>query len=695
MSPKKATSPASARKEAQRASINRLSLPRASPSAAEARERRASWAKERKNRLDKSSPTALAKSIYMDTKSPSAYSLNKSVSPYRSSVAARLERSPYRAQVMRRRSGSLGSDPSPSQTQRTGVKRAAGAEARGAATEKRGKKKTVGFAANLQWPLSASPAKDGVGTPVGSPRAQMIQSASKQLDSVWALINSSPVRKTPEKFTPKKGGGGLKQRKQTPGGVKNTAKHAGHTPHHASTASAMGNVRQGQGEDQIDDPSSLLNDTIPLTCKGGSGSESPLIAAAVPLRVTFQDSSTEDFATVALADVTQRSQTATFASSEGRGEVSPGVDSDLSAERSIHESLVQLQGTPTSRFLGSSHSGANPSRFSLGSAAGNDRLSVGSANSDSSAGDTGVDRLTACGGSGEQLSPAISAGSGTSSRSSSSSSSSSGSEGYVTAEQGPSPPPNEGRRSLGELIGRPPRAPQEGESKQQDQEQEQEEEDVDTDEEDRSAMPAADASVIFMRRRHGGNTQRAPEAGRGEEEEDDGEDLDATVALGDLIGTHASKQLRERSQPAPYVASPLRSGVNGNRGNPNVEGDLTVNDTLELTVNAEDTNKENTPGGGMKSISLGAKLTPSKAKDFVGSPIMPAMTHASTRVVHSTRSSRKQKEQDEGTQPVLRRSNRKKTPVKSVTIAATTTSGTPSRSSKRLVGTAQDLMSQW
>lgn len=748
---KKTASPASGAREAQRLSMHRLSQPRNSPSIAQAaKDRRASWAKEGSpgRLVPERSPSKLAKNIYMDIKSPSALALNgSSSSPYqpRASVSERMKRSPYKAQVVGRQSltGSACTCSPP------GVARVSSSTSPGEEGETRPRKtkKAVVFAEKVSKAspvLQPSPYRvgipGGVTTPEGqsSPRAKLIQSASKQLDSVWDLINSSPMRRTPEKFTPGKKARTevLNKRKATPG-VKLShgggTKYAGHTPYNKAAQADNEKPEAVEVSQLCDDtiPSPLPPQSSPCAGKGGQSVATQGSTECLPRRVMFEEmggssesSPTQDYATVALADVMKGQMAHAARLSNGSRDA---TDSDLSVERSIHAQVAALEAdTPTSRYLGS-RGDNNSARYSIGSTAA--RLSVGSRASP----DVPRQRL---GQSPEYSTAGRSSGEsreGTDRKSSyGSSRTSSGSDGYVTAGQGPTPSPQraEGTRlSLGELLGRQGRTETASAGIEAEKEADgivQDEEEVGsdnegTDEEDRSDRAKQDAAVIFMRRRQGptrGNSRKVHK-----EEEEDEEDLDVTVALGDLVGrSRASSRLKNKPTSSLDCGSPTSRDSMATRTAANcahVEDSVSrmhlsvtgMDATLDITVDdKEGADKKSPHPRGVRPIGLEDELTPSGRRSgvFTESPILASKPKAATRSARGSRNTRKSNDKENDSENVksetpLRRSARKKIPVKQAGAAPPagavpeeeTPSGTPGRRSRRLVGEAKKMMRQW
>ena len=244
VTPNKSGGGKEALRDRQRASMSRLSVPKTPPSVAKENLEKRRKSVESRAIFDKSSPSKLAKSIYMDTKSPAPPRFDLGDRDSDSNGTKRRLSSGAKTGSMRARSNSMGS---------TNSNKAVTPKLFQSPTKDAGKrkpKKAVGFASPASLSL-AEPAPPNSGrsrsdrhgseheaetttsrprsprTPGGgSPRAKMIQSASKELDKVWALINSSPMRRTPDKFTPRKGGGaggGLAGRRQTPGPDKHAA----------------------------------------------------------------------------------------------------------------------------------------------------------------------------------------------------------------------------------------------------------------------------------------------------------------------------------------------------------------------------------------------------------------------------------------------------------------------------------------
>ena len=318
------------------------------------------------------------------------------------------------------------------------------------------------------------------------------------------------------------------------------------------------------------------------------------------------------------------------------------LDSDLSAERSIHAQVAALEAdTPTSRYLGSRRDD-DTSRYSISSASA--RLSVGSTHSD---------LPEAPGQKQEQeeeqehkLADSINNDSRERSasmerkRDSDSKNNNSGSEGCALAERKSVPSPNNQkggtRMSVGELIGRRTheqcifififcRVSCGGEGGREGGGGE---DDEDTDEEDRSGMPTRDPAVIFMRRRQRPTTRGTSKKDVEEEEED--EDLDVTVALGDLVGSsRASSRLREKAGRSlvDTITNHARVDDSISRLNLSVTA---VEGTLDITFEDKENCSSNLLREDVRPIGLENKLTPSNRRSaaFTESPILASKAKA-------------------------------------------------------------------
>jgi hypothetical protein len=522
----------------QRLSMSRLSMPKTPPSDAKKAimdRRKSGEGNSGRGVFDRSSPSDLAKSIYMDTSSPSKGS--------------------------RSRSGSMGTAGTPKRS----------SPAKG----KKKVKKAVGFASPSKLSLAMpspqvnskrasygdggrSPYRGGASTPGGSPRAQLIQSATKELDKVWALINSSPMRNTPEKFTPRKGA----------------------TPHLASRKQTPGMALRSTEEEEEEE--------------GGSEEGTP---APIPLRgANFQDSPTEDVATMLLADVLANNGSATKAVSTAKGTSSRASPPSLG--ELLGRGSAPTQPSPVVAVAAKSSSSKkkkdNEEGHQQQQQSEKRRLSLGEL----------LGRPIA---SPEAVAP-------------------------VAAVASPAPQ-QQHRKAVGlrALLGgggaarRVPADEADADtssvavSRTEDMNnKEEEEEDVDTDEEDRSNMQQkAEASVIFMRRR-GKAAAAANKAGDDDSSDDD--DQDATVALGDLLGKKTTTAV-SKSANASTV-----SNVRNNS--------LTMDATIDITMMADKENNGASNTMHRHEIGLEVKLGDVGAL-LTESPIQPSISssfsHSSAR----------------------------------------------------------------